>query len=82
MNITDKAALFKDLGLRVISEATVGYPIRAMDFNILCSLREYRYQLRSTLHKTSALTSFRIWLIAPTGIVSDSQDGSESKIPE
>lgn len=39
MNITDKAALFKDLGLRVISEATVGYPIRAMDFNILCSLR-------------------------------------------
>ena len=82
MNITDKATLFKDLGLRLASEVAVGYPIRATDLKIFCSLKGYRHPLQPTPHEADALTSFRIWLIAPASIVSGSQDRSEGKIPE
>lgn len=83
MNITDKAALFKDLGLRLASEAAMGYPIRAIDRNIRCSLKGYRHQLQQPIaDKTCAPTSSRIWSIALASIVSDSQGRSEGKIPE
>ena len=82
MNITDKVTPFKDLGLRLASEVAVGYPIRATDLKIFCSLKECHHQLQLTPHEADALTSFRIWLIALASIVSGSQDRNEGKIPE